>query len=164
YEKLYTFLRYELIEQIYYKECNKINYATLNCDTTETLFFSFFDYFNNLDSYNNLAFLAYTFYKEDITIDFSDLETLYTIEMSYYKKYEITSLERDLLHPTEKEVIQYLSIDDVDNMDGIEFEHFLRDLFKKEGYKVELTSYTNDQGADLIIYKNNKVTIVQTKR
>src|SRR5699024_2395524 len=58
----------------------------------------------------------------------------------------------------------YLSIDDVDNMDGIEFEHFLRDLFKKEGYKVELTSYTNDQGADLIISKNNKVTIVQAKR
>lgn len=52
----------------------------------------------------------------------------------------------------------------VDQMSGEDFEQFLADLFRKKGYTVEMTPRTNDYGADLIISKYGKQTIVQAKR
>jgi HJR/Mrr/RecB family endonuclease len=52
----------------------------------------------------------------------------------------------------------------VDQMTGVDFEEFLADLFRKKGYTVEMTPRTNDYGADLIISKYGKKTIVQAKR
>ena len=46
---------------------------------------------------------------------------------------------------------------------GNEFEHFLRKLFSRLGYNAVVTKASNDQGADLVIEKNNQKTVVQAK-
>lgn len=57
-----------------------------------------------------------------------------------------------------------LTIDDIDMMTGIEFEHFLCRLFSEDGYKATITKASNDQGADLILEKNGNRIVVQAKR
>jgi HJR/Mrr/RecB family endonuclease/uncharacterized protein (DUF697 family) len=59
--------------------------------------------------------------------------------------------------------IGYL-IDRVDRMTGEEFEEFLACCFRNLGYAVEMTPKTGDFGADLILYKAGKKTVVQAKR
>lgn len=56
------------------------------------------------------------------------------------------------------------SLEDVDQMTGIDFEYFLYHKFKERKYKVKLTPVTGDYGADLILYKNWEKTVVQAKR
>ena len=56
------------------------------------------------------------------------------------------------------------NISEIDSMDGVQFEYFLKELFKSKGYRVELTSSTGDFGADLILNKENVRYVVQAKR
>lgn len=56
------------------------------------------------------------------------------------------------------------NIYEIDSMDGVQFEHFLKELFKSKGYRVELTAATGDFGADLILNKDGKRCVVQVKR
>ena len=49
-------------------------------------------------------------------------------------------------------------------MDGKTFEEFLGTVFKNLGYKVEVTRYSGDYGADLIVRKHGKRIAVQAKR
>jgi peroxiredoxin family protein len=60
-------------------------------------------------------------------------------------------------------VIKTTTLNDIDIMTGEEFEYFLKDLFKKLGYDVQLTKLSGDQGADLIIERELR-TAVQAKR
>lgn len=46
---------------------------------------------------------------------------------------------------------------------GIEFEQYLKYIFEKLGYYVEMTKGSGDQGADLILISNNIKTVVQAK-
>ena len=55
-------------------------------------------------------------------------------------------------------------ITDLDVLGGIEFENFLQRLFEKMGYQCEVTKGSGDQGADLLIRRMGKLTIVQAKR
>lgn len=58
-----------------------------------------------------------------------------------------------------------VSVDDVGNMNGSEFEYFVGDLFTKMGHTViKITKKTRDQGADIITIKSKEVNIVQAKR
>lgn len=52
----------------------------------------------------------------------------------------------------------------IDNLSGEDFEKYLSTIFQNLGYKVSLTSKSNDYGADLIIEKDNIETVVQAKR
>lgn len=56
------------------------------------------------------------------------------------------------------------NIKDIDKLDGLQFEVYLKALFKELGYKVKVTKETNDFGADLVMMKNNKKIVVQAKR
>lgn len=56
------------------------------------------------------------------------------------------------------------SIENVDVMNGYQFESFLKTSFEKMGYTVEQTKLSGDQGADLIISKLGETTVVQAKR
>jgi HJR/Mrr/RecB family endonuclease len=56
------------------------------------------------------------------------------------------------------------SIEEIDLMNGEEFEIFLEHLFTKMGFSVERTRYTQDQGADLVIRKFGEISVVQAKR
>ncbi|WP_203246343.1 restriction endonuclease [Sporosarcina beigongshangi] len=57
-----------------------------------------------------------------------------------------------------------VTIDDVDQLDGIEFEHYVSYLFEKMGYSVVVTSASGDQGIDIIVAKNGISLGVQAKR
>jgi len=57
-----------------------------------------------------------------------------------------------------------ITIDDIDIMEGTEFERFLKKLFENMGYSVELTTHTIDMGADLILSKSGERISVQAKR
>ncbi len=52
----------------------------------------------------------------------------------------------------------------IDSMSGEEFEEFLSICFKRLGYQVKATPPSNDFGADLILTKDNRKTVVQAKR
>ncbi len=53
---------------------------------------------------------------------------------------------------------------EVDRMTGKEFETFLDVHFINLGYSVTLTQDSQDYGADLILYKDGSITVVQAKR
>jgi restriction system protein len=55
-------------------------------------------------------------------------------------------------------------ITEIDKMDGIQFEHYLKLLFKELGYKSSVTKASYDFGADLILQKEKKKIVVQAKR
>ncbi|MBQ7883779.1 MAG: restriction endonuclease [Phascolarctobacterium sp.] len=59
---------------------------------------------------------------------------------------------------------RHYTIEDIDVLDGIDFESFLQKLFTKMGYYAEVTQSTGDQGADLILSKLGRKIAVQAKR
>lgn len=53
---------------------------------------------------------------------------------------------------------------DYTDLNGYDFEEYMALLFKNLGYTAKTTPKTGDQGADLIIMKDNKKTVVQAKK
>jgi HJR/Mrr/RecB family endonuclease len=49
-------------------------------------------------------------------------------------------------------------------MSGREFEHFMADLFRTAGYKVDLVGGAGDQGVDLLLKEGRKRIAVQCKK
>lgn len=64
----------------------------------------------------------------------------------------------------EKQRLSKSGIDEIDKMDGRTFEKYLEVLFNKLGYRVEMTKYIGDYGADLITNKDGNKTVIQAKR
>ena len=56
-----------------------------------------------------------------------------------------------------------ISIEDIDKMNGVEFENFISKLFFNEGYKSKVTKTSRDQGIDVILEKNGKNIGIQCK-
>jgi len=54
-------------------------------------------------------------------------------------------------------------IDDIDIMNGKEFEYFICDLFTNMNYQAEVTKQSCDQGLDVIAEKNGKRVGIQAK-
>lgn len=52
----------------------------------------------------------------------------------------------------------------IDKMTGEEFEDYLAHELKKEGFRVKTTPVTGDFGADIVIDRNRRKTVVQVKR
>jgi restriction system protein len=57
-----------------------------------------------------------------------------------------------------------LSLYEVDNLNGYDFEDYIGKLYRNLGYSVEQTSLSGDQGADLIVSRDGERIAVQTKR
>lgn len=55
-------------------------------------------------------------------------------------------------------------IGEIDRMDGSEFERYLAAHFRRLGYDVTEIGGANDYGADLILRKRGRTTVVQAKR
>ena len=70
----------------------------------------------------------------------------------------MNKLEEELFSGEEIKDISY-----VDSLSGFEFEDFLKELLQSYGYTPEDLPYSNDYGADLIISKSNKKTVIQAK-
>ena len=52
----------------------------------------------------------------------------------------------------------------VDEMNGRQFEKWLKVKFEQMGYKVRLKGDSKDQGADLVLFKSGVKTVVQAKK
>ena len=60
---------------------------------------------------------------------------------------------------------RYVALPDVDNMDGHDFEYYCADLLKYDGFsRISVTKGSNDQGVDIIAYKNGVKYAIQCKR
>jgi restriction system protein len=63
-----------------------------------------------------------------------------------------------------RERLRNSRIEEIDSMDGIQFEYYLKELYLSRGYGVEVTSASGDYGADLVLKKNGKKIVAQAKR
>jgi HJR/Mrr/RecB family endonuclease len=73
---------------------------------------------------------------------------------------EIVNLEQKLFSDDQ----EIISIEDIDACTGEEFEDFIADIFKREGYNTELTKSSGDQGVDIIASNLKEKVAIQTKR
>jgi restriction system protein len=64
----------------------------------------------------------------------------------------------------ESEKLRKSGIHEIDKMDGFQFEHYLKELFKSQGYEVVVTQASGDFGADLILKTKEQKIAVQAKR
>ena len=60
--------------------------------------------------------------------------------------------------------LRAIKLSDIDNMDGIEFEHYISRLLKHREFKAEVTKASGDLGVDVIAQKNDLKYAVQIKR
>ncbi|WP_079707731.1 restriction endonuclease [Paraliobacillus ryukyuensis] len=63
-----------------------------------------------------------------------------------------------------KKRLKNAGVREIENMDGFQFESYLAELFKENGYKVKMTRSRGDFGADLLLSKDHKKIAVQAKR
>lgn len=63
-----------------------------------------------------------------------------------------------------KDLYLLSSIQEVDEMTGIEFEYFLFYKFRQRKYRVQTTPVSGDYGADLLLKKRREKIVVQAKR
>lgn len=49
-------------------------------------------------------------------------------------------------------------------MSGLEFEHFMADVLRVAGYKVDVVGGSGDQGVDLLVKEGRKLIAVQCKK
>ena len=87
-----------------------------------------------------------------------EAQTLSNHESVYYKKYKLLHDETDEIDRI-KNIKKHLQ----DAVTGVDFENVLKELYEQMGYKVETTKTTGDQGADLIVEKDNIRAVIQAK-
>ncbi|MBU5426217.1 restriction endonuclease [Tissierella pigra] len=89
---------------------------------------------------------------------------IYLIEKILQKieELELEIFENRLTNRQVQKSVKY-SINDVDLMDGHEFERFVSLLFTKMGYMTEITKGSGDQGMDVIAEKNGSRIGIQAK-
>lgn len=68
------------------------------------------------------------------------------------------------MNATMRKKINRSGILEVDKMTGIQFEKFLMLRYRSMGYIVKETPVSGDFGADLVLHKNSRKIVVQTKR
>ena len=88
-------------------------------------------------------------YDGDISTDISRIKIAMVKEKSAN---ELKKFESDLI--AEGSTQGQITIRDIDTVSGYDFELLLKRLFEKMGYHVTHTSLSNDQGADLILEKD----------
>ena len=67
-------------------------------------------------------------------------------------------------HAENERRVKALSISGIDNMDGIDFEHYVKRLMENLGYSAQVTTASSDYGIDIIAKKGNDRYAVQVKR
>jgi restriction system protein len=75
--------------------------------------------------------------------------------------YVVMSVNKNIRYQNRLKAAQ---IDEIDSMDGVQFEQYLRVLFQSIGYSVQMTASTGDFGADLLLKKDGQKIVVQAKR
>ena len=91
--------------------------------------------------------------------------TLFPTERAEVKPADILSALQQF--PPETKIGPPLTIEDVDKLDPRFFEVFITALFQKQGYRVELTPYSGDKGADVVVHPGqveNSGLLIQVKQ
>jgi restriction system protein len=99
---------------------------------------------------------------KDNKIDYSEYKISSTIDQLNKEK-ELNLFEEELFATVDSGKSSFISIHDIDQLDGYQFEGLLKILFEKMGYKTINTPLSGDQGADLVITKFNNKIVVQAK-
>ena len=120
----------------------------------------------NLDSETNFETEDYTdllnqfcecLDENNINYDINELKQKITSE---FKLRRAINFEEKLSRNAEEKV----TVERMSLLDGFEFEKFIAELFKRAGYNVRVTKKSGDQGADIIVEKDNISTAIQTKK
>ena len=89
-----------------------------------------------------------------------NIEELKQELLSEYQSLKATNFEEKLSRDLDKRI----TVEEIEHLDGFQFESLLGELFRKAGYKVNVTKKSGDQGADLIVEKNGVSTAIQAKK
>jgi len=114
-----------------------------------------FEYEENYEGI--LQQLCKYFERKNIEYNLIDLQNELS---SQYKLLKAIQFEEKLGRDQDKKII----INEIEHLDGFEFENLIGNLFKKAGYKVQVTKKSGDQGADIIAEKDGISTAIQTKK
>lgn len=98
-------------------------------------------------------------YLDRKNIEYNDEELKQEL-LSEYKSLKATHFEEKLSRDPDKRI----SVEEIEHLDGFQFESLLDELFRKAGYKVNVTKKSGDQGADLIVEKDGVSTAIQAKK
>ena len=101
--------------------------------------------------------------KIELDVTYQDLqEKLTEMLMQNGEEQMLQDYESDLL--AEDEDVTSITIEDVDEMDGYQFEEFVAQLFQEMGYRTEVTSSSGDYGIDVIAKRKGLTIGIQAKR
>lgn len=92
--------------------------------------------------------------------DFRNQQGVYDICEKIYLKVRVECFKKTLETFNSN---QYVTIYQVDSMNGYEFESFLVELFRKKGCEVKSTPKGKDQGADLFVESFGSRIVIQAK-
>jgi Predicted endonuclease distantly related to archaeal Holliday junction resolvase and Mrr-like restriction enzymes len=130
----------------YLDSCNNIEECAEAFVTIDTV---------NSDSMVNASLLSYycMFRFPELKLNFLEMYKYICSEISKAKEQVKLNSFHQALTRTPQEASK-ISIDDIDLMDGHEFEYFISTLFTKMGYSTKVTKGSGDQGIDVIAEKN----------
>ncbi len=99
------------------------------------------------------------------------IKNLFDKFMISYSNEEITILLKQCIEEVELDEFEknlgtktHKKIGSFESLNGYQFEDYLKELLLELGYQVIRTKSSGDQGADLIIKKDNEKTVVQAKK
>lgn len=116
-------------------------------------------YLNHYQSNDDEMLLALADILQERRLPYEDLRALKAEVRKVENELELKNFEKRLA-----EEHKQIRLEDIDQLNGYEFEDFLKTLFSKMGYHVEQTKLSGDQGADLVIVKFGEKTVIQAKR
>lgn len=79
------------------------------------------------------------------------------IEQGQFERIQLTRTQQDRFG-------RIRTLNQLKNMDPIEFERFCGYLYERRGYTAHMTASTGDEGVDLLLKKGNELVVVQCKR
>ena len=153
---IYYFVRYVREERI----------NALNIDETTNWGFKFQLKLNHCHAFCGqiLKYLEKGDYENSIICDFIKEFSEFSQEIIHKMQFEQkVKLAKNNMETGGKIGGTVVTIDEIDRLDGFSFEHLLGKLFKQMNYTVEVTRGSGDQGADIIISKMGRKTVVQAK-
>jgi HJR/Mrr/RecB family endonuclease len=115
------------------------------------------------DPYLRECFKDYT-NKEEVKQDIKDKHEE-IVEKREIKKFGEDLYSGDKAQDILKNItVSGIEFDKIEEMDGVEFEELIANLFEQKGYSTNVTSATGDQGADVIAEKGLEKVAIQAKR
>lgn len=167
---LIEFLKYELLIFNYHRKKKEFMIQKDELLTLSSFFKSYFDSLLvkvDIKQLVNLGFASYALFENNLYTEYDNLDDLYSTIEIYYEEYQ----EETFNHKMEEELdnninfTSKINIEEfIDSISGVEFENLLEVLFNSLGYVVLQTKASGDQGADLILKKNNVTYTIQAKR